>query len=48
MEKEVKCAYCDNKATHTRTIDLDLPKTYLCDNKDCYVKYLINITDVRL
>lgn len=48
MEKEIKCAYCDNKATHTRTIDLDIKWIPLCDDKWCYVEYLINTTDVRL
>ncbi len=40
---KIKCKYCDNPATHIRTIDIDLPKFHLCDNDKCYYTLMINL-----
>lgn len=40
---EIKCNYCENKATHYRVTDIDLPKIPLCDNEECFYKLYINI-----
>lgn len=44
----MKCNYCNNKATHTRTLDLDLPKIPLCDDRDCFIKLYLDINQETL
>lgn len=44
----MKCRYCENEATHYRKVDLDIKGIPLCDEKDCFVSYLIDINWIDL
>ncbi len=40
---KIKCKYCNKKATHRRTVDIDIKWIPLCDDKKCYYKLLIEL-----
>ena len=39
MSEIITCAYCDNKATHRRSPDIDVKGVALCDNDNCYYNF---------
>jgi hypothetical protein len=39
-----KCRYCEKEAVKRYSPDLDIEWVYLCANKECFIKYYLNIT----
>lgn len=39
----MKCYYCENKATHRRTPDIDIKGIPLCDDRKCFVEMYMEV-----